>query len=386
MAAQTALSAFSRQMPAWVLAPLRLFLGVTFIYAGVQKLTDPQFFNPHATGYIDKQLIAFATGTPLHNLLIQVAVPHAVFFGGLVAYGELAIGLGVLAGLLLRPAAVFGALLSLLFFLSASWRVRPYFYGADIVFFFAWLPIVLAGAAACAWPTLDAAFAPRLLARLAPAHRARLAPVLAVVLGVTGESAAARIPPQTRVNARGPQHGRRIARGRSRRDFLWGAAAGIAGTVATVLISGLVRQGDQNEAHGGLETATATTTPAPVATVTPGGPATATSGATATPAANVIAQTANVPTNSSATFTLPSNGDPGVLVHLTGGQFVAFDATCTHAGCPVQYDPGSQLLLCPCHGAAFDPAHQAAVVQGPAPTSLASVSITVQNGVVTLTS
>ena len=38
-----------------ILLPLRLFLGITFLYAGIQKLTDPQFFNPSATGFIGKR-------------------------------------------------------------------------------------------------------------------------------------------------------------------------------------------------------------------------------------------------------------------------------------------------------------------------------------------
>src|SRR6059058_5951812 len=83
----------ARSLAPWVLLPMRLFLGITFIYAGVQKLADPQFFNPAARGYIGKQIIAFATGSPLHGLLIRL-VPHATLFGALVAYGEIAIGLG----------------------------------------------------------------------------------------------------------------------------------------------------------------------------------------------------------------------------------------------------------------------------------------------------
>jgi len=91
----------------------------------------------------------------------------------------------------------------------------------------------------------------------------------------------------------------------------------------------------------------------------------------------VIAQVNQVPVNSSAQFTVTSSGDPGVLIHLNNGQFVAFDAVCTHAGCIVSYDPGSKLILCPCHGAVFDPSKGAAVVQGPAPTPLISVPIKV---------
>ena len=38
-------------------------------------------------------------------------------------------------------------------FLTASWHTVPYFLGSDIVFVFAWLPFVLAGAAG--QPALD---------------------------------------------------------------------------------------------------------------------------------------------------------------------------------------------------------------------------------------
>ena len=140
------------------LAPLRLFLGVTFIYAGVQKLTDPQYFDPTAVGYIGHQITDMATGSPLQRLLLGLAVPHAALFGALVAWGELAIGLGTLVGLFLRAAAVGGGLLSLVFFLTASWQVRPYFYGADIVFVFAWLTLLLAGPAHSGLPALDTLF------------------------------------------------------------------------------------------------------------------------------------------------------------------------------------------------------------------------------------
>ena len=225
----------TERIPAWVLLPLRLFLGITFVYAGLQKLTDPQFFDPHAVGYIGKQLAAFARDSPLHDLLLSVAVPHAALFGSLVAYGELAIGLGVLVGLLLRPAAFFGALLSFVFFLSASWNVHPYFYGPDIVFFFAWLPVMLAGARHAALPVMDDALTAWLLERATPAQRARLGPALALLLGVDvatiapTNAAAVPAPKGGRVAGRPGTRGAVNRTTLARRDFLWGAGAGWPG-------------------------------------------------------------------------------------------------------------------------------------------------------------
>ncbi len=401
--AQRAVARSVPVVPAWVLLPLRLFLGVTFIYAGLQKLTDPHYFRPGTPTYIGTQITAFAHGTPLQGFLLHVALPHAILFGGLVAYGELAIGMGTLIGLLMRPAAVFGLLLSLTFFLSASWRISPYFYGADIVFVFGWITLLLAGPAAGGiWPVLDARLAQRTLraaAALNPARRAAVARVLAVALGASTVEAGLSARPSAQPSAsvtREQQPMRRAKgsvtvgqryRGRgsakvARRDLLRGAALGGGGMLVLVWLRSVLFPSP---------TPAAPTTSSPggdVAGSTPAATAPASATGTAATSSNVIGQVGQIAPNSAVSFTIPSNQDPGVLVRTQSGSFVAFDATCTHAGCPVQYDPSSQLLFCPCHGAAFDPAHNAAVVQGPTDTPLASVPISVNNstGAITLAS
>lgn len=414
-----------------VLLPLRLFLGVTFVYAGIQKLTDPQFFNPLAAGFIGKQIMAFATGSPIHNFLIHFALPHATFFGAFVAFGEIAIGIGTLIGFLFRPAAFFGILLSLMFFLSASWRVHPYFYGADIVFVFAWIPLLLSGPLGSGLPSADALLVPRILAYLSPEWSRRLGTVLYFLLGVGTDGASKEsvqqeeMPAQATNRTNGqaatynskvsgypqgvPQHiisshgkpgyaqgasqqqkqvnykGRNAAIRRSqesRRNFLWGLVVGGLGMLGIAVAGKAV----QSLPFGRDDSA-------PVSQPTSGGdgsglqsnPSTGTATTTAG-GSTEIAQVGAVQPNNAVTFTIPSNGDPGVLVRLNNGKFVAFDATCTHAGCPVQYDPSSQHLLCPCHGAEFDPANAAAVVQGPTNIPLTSVPINVDNqtGAITL--
>jgi thiosulfate dehydrogenase (quinone) large subunit len=337
----SASSAFS----GWMLLPQRLFLALTFLYAGVQKLVDPQFFHKATPGYIGNQIIGFAHGSPLHTILIKVVLSHAVLFGWAVALGEVAIGLGVLLGALFRPAAFFGLLLSTMFFLTASWNVYPYFYGADIVFMFGWFTLLLTGPLPTGLPSLDGKIQKVLFPRgFSAAHGWPVRLLSVALLGVNTLRATDPTAPE-------PQPA-------SRRSFLRGALAGGI-TVTGVAVMGLVLRAFNRPAASGS---------------TASGVASGSSQGATTPGA-VIAQVKAVPTNSAVTFTITSTGDPGVLIHLANNQFVAYDATCTHAGCQVGYDAASQHLICPCHGATFDPAHQAAVLQGPAGTPLTGVPL-----------
>src|SRR6202165_4377322 len=49
--------------------PLRLFLGATFLYAGIQKLTDSGFLNASGSTYIGKQLTGYGLRSPIGGLL-----------------------------------------------------------------------------------------------------------------------------------------------------------------------------------------------------------------------------------------------------------------------------------------------------------------------------
>ncbi|MGW5368106.1 DoxX family protein [Streptomyces sp. NPDC004009] len=126
------------------LLPLRIFLGVTFVYAGLDKITDSAFLKSGGAGSIGDTMRA-ARGSAAIPDLIDLALKNPVGFGVAIALGELAVGIGTLLGLFGRLAALGGALISLSLWLTVSWASKPYYYGNDLAYLMAWLPLVLAG-------------------------------------------------------------------------------------------------------------------------------------------------------------------------------------------------------------------------------------------------
>ncbi|GHG65573.1 DoxX family protein [Streptomyces griseocarneus] len=129
----------------YALVPLRLFLGITFVYAGLDKLTDPAFLAADGPGSLGELMRSAREGAGIPGL-VDLALKSPVGFGWAMALGELAVGIGTLLGMFARVAAAGGALISLSLWLTVSWASTPYYYGNDLPYLMAWLPLIVAGA------------------------------------------------------------------------------------------------------------------------------------------------------------------------------------------------------------------------------------------------
>jgi thiosulfate dehydrogenase (quinone) large subunit len=318
--------------PALALFPLRLFLGITFLYAGIQKLSDPGFLHPGAPTYIGTQLHAFAAGTPGGFILRTFALPSPELAGIGVAIAEIMIGLMATTGFFTRIAAALGMGLNFLLFLTASWHTTPYFLGPDLVFTFAWLPFVLAGANG--QPALDNALK---RPSAAMARRTRLRPIE----GDTEDGALAT----------------------STRRVLLVEFAGVALAIAG--ISALAKG-----TYTGSRTSVAGSGGGKAGGASNGGGGTADPGGSSrVPRGAVKLGPSNrLPRGQAATYTDPTDGSPDILIREPDGSLKAFSAVCTHAGCTVGYEGGN--IVCPCHGGEYN-AETGEVIAGPPPTGLA---------------
>ncbi len=78
-------------------------------------------------------------------------------------------------------------------------------------------------------------------------------------------------------------------------------------------------------------------------------------------------------TNGSAVVVRSPGVEDILVVHWTDGRWAAMSDTCTHAGCPVEFD--GSVVGCPCHGSEFN--IDGSVLRGPARTPLRSYPVTV---------
>jgi thiosulfate dehydrogenase (quinone) large subunit len=303
---------------------LRAFLGGTFLYAGVQKFADPTFFRAGDPGSIQTQLREFAQTSPLRPLLN--ALGHMpILVGASVALLEIAIGLATLLGVAPVTAAVAGLVLNVVLWLSATWHVHPYFLGSDSIYAVAWGAYLVGVALPNRQPTASRA-------------------------GLRRAGRSGHIPDE------------------SRRNFLRGTAV----AVGTLLIGAVARTAAgsravrASESLPGAAVGATTTPPSRHAHRSRQSP----------PSGTPIATLDSIPVGGAMGFQDPSVG-PAILVRTASSDVAAFSRVCTHAGCLVGYDQASELIVCPCHGAEFDPKQRAAVVAGPAPTPLAPIPVAI---------
>jgi thiosulfate dehydrogenase [quinone] large subunit len=322
---------------------------------------------------------------------------EATLVGVSIALGEVVVGLGILVGLWTRVAALGGLLLSLSLFLTVSFHASPYFTGADIVFFFAWMPFVVAGGGTRL--SMDAWIA----ARVAKENRLPSPALVPIAFeqvqrlcgnydrgncsaraGQACDAAACPVLLNERSSRGVPVAGQAV----DRRAVVLGSAVGAAvGTsvviagAATAVARRLIDSAPKPKGHA-KQLAPITTTPT-TTTTTPGAATTtspkstvSTSAPTTQPATHgtLLGAASQVPKNEAALFTIPSSGDSGIVIHTAAGEFVGYDAVCPHTGCTVGYSTFAKVIVCPCHGSEFEVSNGDPIV-GPAPHGLAKLKI-----------
>jgi thiosulfate dehydrogenase [quinone] large subunit len=365
----------------WATLTLRAFLAFTFVFAGLQKLANPAFFSATSPVGLHQLMIGYVrSGSPIAGILRPLE-RFSTPVGIVIAFGELAVGIGMALGLWTRIAALGGLLISLSLFLAVSFNYSPWYTGADIVFLFAFTPFLVAGSGGVL--SLDA-----LIARRVATEGHLDDPTVVVLtfgqvqrscgsydagrcLAVEGRICAPEGCPWLE-GIRPALPTRRTRDEFDRRAVVLGSVAAIGAATIGALVGG-ADAGIGRSLAGAQGPSTQHALPPPPTTTGAGGG----TGDLGT----LIGTAADVPVGTSGTFTVPNgSGDPGLVIQERPDEFVAYDAVCPHEGCIVGYQPSANLIVCPCHGSEFNVA-DGACISGPAyPKGLKPLSISDDDG------
>ena len=117
---------------------LRGWLGLTWIYAGWDKATDPGFLTKGSASFIGTQLSGYSTQSPIGGLFNKL-IEHSTVVGITVMLAEFAIGLATLLWVSPTLAAFGGFTMSVGLWLASSFHVSPYFLASDSAYAILWL-------------------------------------------------------------------------------------------------------------------------------------------------------------------------------------------------------------------------------------------------------
>ena len=129
--------------------PIRIFLGFEFAVAGWHKLTGTGWIDGGGAllGYWQNavKVPAAGQGSPpitfdWYRSFLQILIDnHAQgWFGWLIALGELAVGVGLLLGILVGIAAFFGVVMNMSYLLAGTTSVNPVMFALAIGLILGW--------------------------------------------------------------------------------------------------------------------------------------------------------------------------------------------------------------------------------------------------------
>lgn len=103
------------------LAGLRIAVGIVFLIFGEYKVFGAQFTRGGGFQFWINRFLQEGCYPFMVPVLKGFVLPHATSIASLVAYGELAIGLALVLGLLVRPASICGLIYMLTLLFSSNY-------------------------------------------------------------------------------------------------------------------------------------------------------------------------------------------------------------------------------------------------------------------------
>ncbi len=131
----------------WIWLILRVYVGYEWLSAGYEKVISPAWLGPKAgsalTGFIKGALAKTAGAHPdvqgwYASFLNNFVLPNAGFWSGLVAIGELLVGLGLIVGLFTGIAAFFGGFMNVNYLFAGTVSTNPLLFAIATWLVLAW--------------------------------------------------------------------------------------------------------------------------------------------------------------------------------------------------------------------------------------------------------
>ena len=127
--------------------PIRLYLGFSWLEAGYHKFADGGWIDGGSSllAYWERAAAIPEEGRPAisydwYRAFIQMLIDNGAesWMGYVITFGEMAVGIGLLIGLLTGFAAFFGAVMNMSFLLAGSASTNPVLFTMAIGLMLAW--------------------------------------------------------------------------------------------------------------------------------------------------------------------------------------------------------------------------------------------------------
>ena len=131
----------------WFWLVVRLYVGYEWIVAGWAKVTSEAWVGGGAgsalTGFLKGALAKTGGAHPdvqawYATFLEHIILPHTTIWSNIVAWGEIAVGIGLILGILTSVAAFFGFFMNLNYLLAGTVSTNPILLMLSIGLMLAW--------------------------------------------------------------------------------------------------------------------------------------------------------------------------------------------------------------------------------------------------------